>query len=221
MAIYLGLSSSLYPSLSAELVVLLERAIWLKQIGKYQDALAIYQRDLSSVHDVPVVLIEWSNLYLEHGRYGELYRLLEKPLQDQAHDQKVLDRPEWRLLTLQRVLVETRHKGVHEPAIAELERTKKWLWDLPVSEYSDIQVSLPSRLQSLVVDSEAGNLCMSVLYDMAVRQISHGVRGARAHLDPKTKPSSDPLARLYRSPHLTDSTRHDQECSSGISSRGS
>lgn len=154
MTTYLGPSSSLYPSLSPESVLLLERAIWLKQIGRYQDALAIFQHDLRSDHHIPVVLIEWSSLYLEHGRYGEVYRLLETPLQDQAHDQNVLDQPEWRLLALQRALVETRHKGILEPAIAELERTKEWLWDLPVSEYSDIQVSPPSPLHSFVANSK-------------------------------------------------------------------
>jgi tetratricopeptide (TPR) repeat protein len=178
MATHLGLCASLYSSLSSQSVVLLERAIRLKKIGRYQDAVAIFQHNLNSVHDVPIVLIEWSNLYLEHGRYGEVYRLLEKPLQDQAQNQEVLDRPEWRLLALQRVLVETRHKGILEPAISELQRTKKWLWDLPVSEYSDIQVSLLSTPYSLLINSETGDLCVPILHNMVVRQIFHEVRGA-------------------------------------------
>lgn len=178
MADYLGVCTSLYHSLSPESIVLLERALWLKKIGKYQDAVAIFQDDLSSVRDIPVVLIEWSNLYLEHGRYGELYRLLERPLQEQAQDQAVLDQPEWRLLALQRVLVETRHKGILEPAMAELERTKKWLWDLPVSDYSDIQVSLPSTHYSLLFNYGIGGMRVPLLHGMDVRRIIDEVRGA-------------------------------------------
>ena len=140
MSEYHGLCTSLYRSLDARSVSRVERAIWLGKIGRYEDALSIFTQGLTNVRDVPIVLIEWSNLYLISGRYGELYRLLEKPLHDRRDGFAVLDSPEWRLLALQWVLVMTRHKGILEPALVELQRTKEWLWDLAVSEYSDIQV---------------------------------------------------------------------------------
>ena len=140
MSEYRGLCTSLYSSLDAKSVLLVEQAIWLGKIGRYKDALSIFKLDLTTVRNVPVVLIEWSNLYLISGRYGELYRLLEKPLRDWKDNSAILDRPERRLLALQWVLVMTRHKGMLQPALVELQRTKEWLWDLAVSEYSDIQV---------------------------------------------------------------------------------
>ena len=141
MRAHLGLCTSLYSSLDAKVVELLERAIWFKKTGRYQDALSVFKHELAFVKNSPVVLIEWSNLYLEHARYGELYRLLEKPLLERGPGQDGLDRPEWRLLALHWKIVMTRHKGILGPAVAELERTRDWLWDLPVAEYSDIHVS--------------------------------------------------------------------------------
>ena len=140
---YVGLSTSLYNSLDKDYITLLERAIWFNTIGKYEEARDLFQQDLAPVKEVPVVLIEWSKLYLDHGRYGEAYRLLEKPLQDRKNQQDILDRPEWRAIALHFVLAMTRHKGILEPAIVELERTRKWLAEVAVSDYSDIQVRRP------------------------------------------------------------------------------
>ena len=139
---YRSLVSSLYSSLDAEVIHLVERAIWLNKTGHYEEALAIFNEDLASSHlkEIPAVLVEKSNLFLDRGKYGEVYRLLEGPLRDKNHDRDKLDRPEWRLLALNWVIVMTRHKGILEPALAELERTSLWLRDVPVAEYSDIQV---------------------------------------------------------------------------------
>ncbi|KAF2105079.1 hypothetical protein NA57DRAFT_71274 [Rhizodiscina lignyota] len=138
---FVGLNTSLYSTLHGKQIEHLERSIWLRRVGRFNEALDIFRENLDEVKEVPVVLIEQANIYLECYSYGKLYRFLDKPLRDREGDEETLARPEWRLMALTRAMVVVRHRGTIEPAIEELERTQKWLKDFPVDSYTDVHVN--------------------------------------------------------------------------------
>ncbi|KAF1991487.1 hypothetical protein K402DRAFT_388885 [Aulographum hederae CBS 113979] len=138
---YLGPNTSLYNTISTDTVRLLEKAIALKRIGSYNEAQAIFN-ELQPVHTTPVVLIEHADLLLEMGRWGKVCRLLDQPLKDLEH---ISESAEYRLLYLMWAACCIRCRGNLKPAIKEVQRTKEWLWDVPIAEYTDIQVSCVRR----------------------------------------------------------------------------
>lgn len=137
---YVGLNTSLYYTLTQEEIDLLERTIWLRRVGRFREALQIYEHDLLPVKDSPVIIIEHGSLYLELRKYGRLFRLVDERISAVAGDQATLDLPEWRLIALMRAVVSVRVTGVLEPAVAEVVRTQEWLRDVPVAGYTDVQV---------------------------------------------------------------------------------
>lgn len=138
--LYVGLNTSLYNTLNAQQILYLERSIWLRRIGRHEEALEIYTKQLVDAEDIPVVIIEHAGIYLETRRYGRLYRFVDSHLTRKASSQETLDQPEWRLLAIMKAMVVVRHKGIVEPAIDEVKRMQQWLKDLPVTEYTDVQV---------------------------------------------------------------------------------
>lgn len=118
----------------------------MSKIGKYQDALAIFDTFLGPVLDVPVVLIELSYLHYHNFRYRDLCNLLEPRLERLKQDDPTrLDDPEWRLIALIYSVGANRGRGWMEPGIRELQRTQTWLAELPVSEYNELHVQIVWR----------------------------------------------------------------------------
>jgi hypothetical protein len=135
-----GIHTSLYSSLPQEAVQFLEKAIWFKMVGRTDDARAIFGDELKRFEKTPVVAIEHAELELEAGKWGRAWRILDSRLIDLKKSHEDLDRPEHRLILLTWAMLGTRHRGDLAPSAREIERTQVWLGNVPVSDYSDIQV---------------------------------------------------------------------------------
>ncbi|KAF2653632.1 hypothetical protein K491DRAFT_759564 [Lophiostoma macrostomum CBS 122681] len=136
-----GMLPSLYCTLSPPAIKHFEHAIWMNRLGKYADAIAIFDEHLHSQLDTPVVLIELANLHYSNFRYRTLCELLKPRLARlQRDDPNTLDEPEWRLLALMYCVGANRCRGNMEPSIRELKRTKECLADIPVAEYTELHV---------------------------------------------------------------------------------
>lgn len=140
MPAYLGLSTSLYPSIAEKHVAIIEEAIQARNEGQASKAIAAYENDLMCISHLPIYLIEYSKLLMDYGLYGQVYRLLDKPIRELEGQSDVLDLPEWRLLAMNRAIVMVQHTGILDPGVAELSRNVKWLANVAVSDYTDIQV---------------------------------------------------------------------------------
>jgi hypothetical protein len=137
---YRGVNTSLYTSLPDLAVQHIEQALLLKVTGQVFSARAVFTRELKAFKNVPIVAIEHADLELEAGRWGAAWEILNSA---RDHFKKVranLDLPEHRLIALTWVMLGVRHQGDLDSAAQELERTRQWLWELPISEYTDIQV---------------------------------------------------------------------------------
>ncbi|KAH7399640.1 CHAT domain-containing protein [Pyrenochaeta sp. MPI-SDFR-AT-0127] len=142
---YRGLYTSLYKSLPAETIQSVEDAIWLKMKGQTADARAIFDNELRTAANYPIVIIERADLELEAGRWGVAWRLLDVALQNLKDSGADLDLPEHRLMTLTKVMLGVRHRGDLVSAVQEVERTSRWLCNVPVAEYTDVQTSCIRR----------------------------------------------------------------------------
>lgn len=134
---YCGVNTSLYSTINADLIPLLETAIVLTERGSYAKAEAILEGDLSVQRFLPVVVLARAECALKQFKVGVLYRILDEALSkpDVNHEA-----PEYRLMALMRAFAALSYKGDMRPATDELERSKIWLRDVEVTEYTDIQV---------------------------------------------------------------------------------
>jgi len=141
---YFGTLSSLYSSLDGEAIMQLERAIEYRGIGLYNQARAIFTNELSRWNHVPVVFLEDAELSLQQGRFVEIWNMLNKRLEALNHGsgeaEVDLDAQEYRLMSMLLALAALHHKGILETALKEIDRTRAWLQDVPVEEYTDVQV---------------------------------------------------------------------------------
>ncbi|KAF9771277.1 hypothetical protein IL306_011091 [Fusarium sp. DS 682] len=137
---YWGIHTSLYSSLPPEAIKQLERAIWLKISGRAEEARAIYYNELKSFATVPVVAIEHADLELEAGKWGRAWKILDSGLAQLHEADKDLDAPEHRLMALTWAMLGTRHRGDVTSSAREIERTQHWLAEVPVADYTDIQI---------------------------------------------------------------------------------
>jgi predicted Zn-dependent protease len=139
---YHGLNTSLYGSLPVDAIRHLERAIWLKKSGQTSAARTMFVNEVRSHRNVPVVIIAHADLELEAGRWGRAWRILDSALEDLKKDGSGADPdlPEHRLMAMTRAMLGIRHRGYPDTAIRELERSRQWLWNVPVAEYTDVQV---------------------------------------------------------------------------------
>ncbi|KAE9373650.1 hypothetical protein N431DRAFT_407314 [Stipitochalara longipes BDJ] len=145
-----GLYTSLYGSLSAEAIQDVERAIWFKITGRTDDGRAIFDNELRAFRNFPVVIIERADLEFETGRWGAAWRVLDIKLRELKEVNADLDLPEHRLMALTWAMLGTRHRGDLASAAREIERTQRWLCDVPVADYTDIQARLTSLPQTCV-----------------------------------------------------------------------
>jgi hypothetical protein len=176
---YLGLLPSLYHTLNVEQIARLERSIWLRRVGRYQEALKIYENELAAVRHIPLIIIEHGGAYIEARKYGKLYRLVDGHLTRMAQDESALDLPEWRLLAIMKAMVIVRHKGTVEPAIIELRRMQQWLKDVPVSSYTDIQVKAGFSTSDLAVLTSSGPMCLEIYRSVHLHEAQRLTRRAR------------------------------------------
>lgn len=164
---YYGCLTSLYPTVSAEIVNYLEQVLWANRTTSYEKALSIFEEHLKSHLDKPVVLFELADLHFSNFRYKALYDLLDPKLSRlKTESPKTLDEPIWRLLLLIHGTAVNRGRGEMEPAVIQLKRTKQWLAELPVSEYTDVHVQCASkyaiaylftRLQGGILDGDTAD----------------------------------------------------------------
>ncbi|PQE30032.1 hypothetical protein CJF32_00009458 [Rutstroemia sp. NJR-2017a WRK4] len=142
---YRGVNTSLYTSLPEFAVSRIEQALLLKVTGQVFSARAIFTEELTALRNIPIVAIEHADLELEAGRWGAAWKILDSARNYFRNVGADFDLPEHRLIALTWVMLGVRHRGDLDSAIRELERTRQWLWELPVSEYTDIQASCIRR----------------------------------------------------------------------------
>ena len=109
-------------------------------VGRTDDARAIFGDELKRFEKTPVVAIEHAELELEAGKWGRAWRILDSRLIDLKKFHEDLDSPEHRLILLTWAMLGTRHRGDLASSAREIERTQVWLGNVPVSDYSDVQV---------------------------------------------------------------------------------
>jgi len=150
---YRGVNTSLYGSLSHQATHSLEQAIWLKITGQTNAARDIWENELKTYRHIPVVAIEFADFEFESGRWGQAWRILDTALKaPRALDGKKnngsldldvdLDLPEYRLMALTWAMLGVRHRGDLDSAAIEIERTRQWLWEKRVDDYTDVEVFL-------------------------------------------------------------------------------
>lgn len=141
-----GRYTSLYSGLNEKIVSLIEEAAFLTRIGFYKEAQSLFESELADVQHLPVVILEWANSHHQQWGLGRTTEILENGLQVASiKDSNFhLDRDEYRLMSMFLAATKISSKGTLEPAIREINRVRNWLAKIPVSEYSDIQVSINS-----------------------------------------------------------------------------
>lgn len=167
-----GLYTSLYGSLSAEAIQDVERAIWFKMSGRADDGRAIFDHELKAYRNFPVVIIERVDLEFETGRWGAAWKILDSKLRELKEANGDLNLPEHRLMALTWAMLGTRHRGDLASAAREIERTQVWLRDVPVADYTDVQVELDfqGRLFN-IVNTCVGKLHPKIRNSLLVHQI--------------------------------------------------
>jgi len=171
MSSFRGLYTSLYDSLPVDAIQDIERAIWHKMSGQGEDARAIFDCELKAYRSFSVVVIERADLELETGRWGAAWRILDSALRDLKEANADLDHPENRLMGLTWAMLGTRHRGDLASAAVEIERTQDWLRDVPVTDYTDIQVLIHLLGCLLVfVDIRADKLHPKIRDSLSIRQ---------------------------------------------------
>jgi hypothetical protein len=178
---YWGIHTSLYSSLPPEAVKQLERAIWLKISGLADEARAIFDNELSSLATVPVVAIEHADLELEAGKWGRAWRILNSKLAQLQDANGDLEAPEYRLMALTWAMLGTRHRGDVTSSAIEIERTQDWLAEVPIADYTDIQVrqlSLisPKRGKTTDLTTCLGRLYSPICHRESVHQALLGIQ---------------------------------------------
>jgi hypothetical protein len=153
------LSKRLYPAFDESCIIAIEQAIGLARLGSYAEALAIFEQDLAAVKDVPILMIEKAEVYLRQRRHGDVWQTLNQGLSRLAELPGAdLDREEIRLMALMVAMAAIFHRGTLAPALKEIRRTVDWLESVPVTSYSDIQVSfrigVEQELRTAVKDGE-------------------------------------------------------------------
>lgn len=139
---YRGVNTSLYSTLPTEAVLDIERAIWLKTTGQTKVAREVFENELQPLQHLPIVTIEYADFEIESGRWGKAWRILDAALKRLKAIKADLDLPEYRLMALTWVMLGVRHRGDIYSSAEQIERTRRWLWDVPVAEYTDVMVSL-------------------------------------------------------------------------------
>ena len=139
---YFSNVSSLYKSLDHESIQLLEKAIWLGQLGLYDMSLSIFEDQLSEKMTIHVVVYEKAIMYRSQGKVGAAHSTLLGFLE--CSNPNNFNLPEFRLLSLLLALIEVNHQGQIERAVREVNRTRIWLQDKAVADYTDVEV--PSRI---------------------------------------------------------------------------
>ena len=141
---YYGINTSLYQSVDSIAIQHLEHAIVLTEQGAYSEAQRIFDDALATQRLTPVVVLARAELALKQLKVGLLYRLLEEALQiaSESPQDGILDLAEYRLMALLHAFGALLHSGTIGPALNEICRAQSWLQDLPVSEYTDIQVRM-------------------------------------------------------------------------------
>ena len=146
---YMGVNTSLYSTLDAKSVMHLEQATALTEYGQYLEAQQLYDNALLSQRLIPVVVLGRAELALKQYKMGELFRICDESLHNASRQNLDLDAAAFRLMAIMRAFAAFSHKGVCEPAVAEISRAQGWLKDTPVTEYSDLQVCM-STLEYII-----------------------------------------------------------------------
>jgi hypothetical protein len=126
-----------YEFLDNDSIQLLERAIWLGWLGRLDEALAIFDDELADWAVVPVIVVERNIACLRSNELARARMFTARYLEEL--DEEELDLPENRLIAIQHAYLEL-SQGRLAGSLRELDRAYEWLKEVPVSEYTDVQV---------------------------------------------------------------------------------
>ena len=166
---YQGINTSLYHTLDAASIQHLEHAVVLTDLGAYSEAQCLFDKELRFCRLNPVVVLARAELVLRQLKYGLLFRILEEALVTAESDCLDIDRAEFRLMYLLRGFAILSHRGIKDPPLEEIHRAKEWLKNVPVAEYTDIQVSIVHVKNRVISEYPLGELCKEVCSHRIIR----------------------------------------------------
>jgi hypothetical protein len=138
---YSGTHTSLYKTIPSEAIPVLENAILKSRLRLYDAAEHVFNHELASYSNMPIVAIEHAETLLHRFKFFRILEVLDRISKDlPSMDEE--DRDVHRLIVVFRGLVRIQTEGVYEPALEELIRLQRDWASKPVDEYTDIQVSM-------------------------------------------------------------------------------
>lgn len=141
-----GCLTSLYDGLNPEDVKHLESAILHREVGDFSASLDIFDTLLAPGLHIPVVALEHSSTFLKQGRLEAADKALQASWLLAQGDPDRLTRPEYRLMKLVRAVLHHWTIGTLTDMLEAIRETRQWLAEVPVDEYTDVQVCLFCQL---------------------------------------------------------------------------
>jgi hypothetical protein len=132
--------TDLYTTLLPEQVRILEGAIHLRRLRRFEGAHAIFEQCLPAAHTLPILAIERASLYQSQGLDILGSALLRKTLAWRGIRIAKIVGNEPELLGILRVKLEVRAYGKLGEAIKHCRKLKMRLKDKPLNSYTDIEV---------------------------------------------------------------------------------
>ena len=153
--LYWGSYNYLYDSLTAEEIQLLEEAIFARRLGRYREALQIWDEKLPLPHTVPVLAIEKSELESRLMRHSVRLEILETFLACRAEWREVPSEQALNLVTIHAAGARLEARGSLHAALLEARAQKKCWQARPIEEMSLIEVRTsplrPTSIESMPI----------------------------------------------------------------------
>lgn len=144
-----GYHTSLYSLLDPAVVPLLERAIYLRRIGCFRESIEIFEAFDHTIQSHPVTVLEHSLVLYAQSRYKDGLAVLQGLPPDVLSDLKVKQSRDVAqgLNILLRVYVAYGllfSQGAFSWARDCMDEVQEWLKNIPVEDYTDLQVIVPA-----------------------------------------------------------------------------
>lgn len=138
--LYHGTLTSLYATLPSSIIPVLENAILKTKLKFYKAAEEIFDHELSAYHQVPIVAIERSELYLSQFKCLQGLQALDAIQEDLLQKENERDADVHRLITISRGVFKIKTNGDHTIALEAAKKIHEDWKSKAVEDYTDIQV---------------------------------------------------------------------------------
>jgi hypothetical protein len=142
-----GLHTSLYADLAEEDVALLEKAIFLRGVCDFHGSVMIFENWSSPTKAHPAVALEYGltlGLDGRHRKAGDIFQAALLRAQEDNPD-PVAEADIYRLIRMHHGMTQIFSHGKLGPAWKSMQDVRPWLKQVPIREYTDIQVSAPMQ----------------------------------------------------------------------------